>query len=235
MVQAGTIALLSAGYDPQDLLLRSPLVLLIIVVSAVGLLWVAVAWHRYILLDEMPGAVLPVFRGDRVFAYFLNSLLIGLVALGIGLVVFIPLGPLAAALANSGDNGVIVAVASTLVAAFIVTALLYRLMPILPASAVDKPIRLSEAWSATSGATESIVILALLSALSIVLLDLPTTFLARHVAWWAGSVWQLLVTWIEVMVGLSIITTLYGHYVEGRPVGKSKENTNSVNDALNPR
>ena len=46
-------------------------------------LWIAVGWHRFVLLGERASLV-PVFRGDRMWAYFLYSLGYGLILILIG-------------------------------------------------------------------------------------------------------------------------------------------------------
>jgi hypothetical protein len=186
------------------------------IVACVAALWTAVAWHRYVLLDETPGAALPVFHGDRVLAYFGNSLLLGLIALGIALVVMFPLGLVAAGFARGGGPFTYLAVVVPLISIFVIAVFMYRLALILPASAVGKPIRLSEAWAATSGTNGAIFVIALASAVCIVLISLPTAWLTWNAVWWVTALWEILVGWVQVIVGVSIITTLYGHYVEKR-------------------
>jgi hypothetical protein len=46
------------------------------------------------------------------------------------------------------------------------------------------------------------------------LLGIPATM---FVGAWTG-VFDVLLTWLSVVLMLSILTTLYGHYVEGRPL-----------------
>ncbi|MEP1929779.1 MAG: hypothetical protein ABJJ37_00680, partial [Roseibium sp.] len=46
-------------------------------------LWIAVAWHRYILMEEVPQGFLPKWHGDRMAAYFGRSILIMLIMVGI--------------------------------------------------------------------------------------------------------------------------------------------------------
>jgi hypothetical protein len=33
-----------------------------------------------------------------------------------------------------------------------------------------------------------------------------------------GLVWDFVFGWVQLMVGVSILTTLYGHYIEKRPL-----------------
>lgn len=44
------------------------------VVAFIATLWIAVAWHRFVLLNEAPQGLLPAFKGDRVMAYLLRML-----------------------------------------------------------------------------------------------------------------------------------------------------------------
>ena len=44
-------------------------------------LWIAVAWHRYILLNEVPTGLVPRFNGGAMLAYFGRGLLIGIAIL----------------------------------------------------------------------------------------------------------------------------------------------------------
>ena len=201
--------------SPTAMSVASAILGLIAVVAA---FWIAVAWHRYILLDEMPETIAPPFRGDRLLAYFGNSLLVGLIALGIGLVVFVPLGIVAGVTAGGGGTPLFLLLLVPLVGYFLITAFTYRFSLILPASAIGKPITLSQAWAATSVANGTIFALAFMSVLCIVLLTLPGLWIRSNVGSLAAVIWQTLVGWIELMVGVSIITTLYGHYIEKRPV-----------------
>jgi hypothetical protein len=57
----------------------------------------------------------------------------------------------------------------------------------------------------------------LLSVIGAMLLGLPNMFLFAPGSV-PGLIWQVVTQWVTVMVGASILTTLYGHYVEGRPL-----------------
>jgi len=187
-------------------------------IAAVAAFWIAVGWHRYILLDETTETIVPPFRGDRILAYFGNSLLVGLIAFGIGLVVFIPLGIVAGVTAGGGGTPFFVLMLVPLIAYFIITAICYRISLILPASAIGKPITLSQAWAATSGANGTIFALAFVSVVCVLLLTLPGLWIRSNLGVLPAFIWQTVVGWVELMVGISIITTLYGHYIEKRPV-----------------
>jgi hypothetical protein len=189
----------------------------------ISVLWIAVAWHRYVLIDEMPGSITPRFNGERLWAYFGRSLLVGVILFLLGMVVMIPFGLIVASIiaAAPGPLGALYASIPMFVAYLVIGLVGYRYSVILPAAAIGKPIGLSEAWEATGGANGAIFVLALVSSLSVVVLDFATAWVAIRSPWWIGVPLQLLVNWGELIVGVSIITTLYGHYVERRPLASS--------------
>ena len=95
--------------------------------------------------------------------------------------------------------------------------LLYRLSPILPAAALGNKLSFSEAIKATKGATFSFVVLGFsLAILSILFSFAELLFMHSPMAIMIGV--QLLFAWLIFLLNLSIITTIYGHYVEGRPL-----------------
>lgn len=191
------------------------LALLLGLVSAVALLWLAVAWHRYILLDEKPAGPLPAFRGDRMLSYFGYGLLIGVISIAVALVVGLVLGLLVAITGGA----IVVAFIVTVVTAFAVLVVNYRLSAILPGAALGQPVTLKAAWDATAGANGDIIVLAIVSALAAVAIDIPGMLLAST-GWGAviADLWYLATGWLKVMVGVSILTTLYGHFIEKRPL-----------------
>jgi hypothetical protein len=205
---------------PNPLAALQVVTLVFAIVGGLAALWIAVAWHRYVLLDESPGSTMPPFHGDRLLAYFGNSFIIGLIAFGLGLVIFMPLGFVAAGIAKGGGAVNYLILLVPLVGYFAIAAFIYRISHILPASAIGKPIKLSEAWAATSGTNVTIFVLALISVLCVLLLGLPVLWIRPNLGVLAGFLWQTVIGWIELMVAISIITTLYGHYIERRPLAQ---------------
>ena len=185
------------------------------IVAGLLYMWIAVAWHRFVLLDEMPGGWLPSFNSDRMLAYFGRSLLLILVAIAVA----IPIGFVNGMLIYASNGSQPVAFLTTLVLIFVILVISYRLAPMFPGAAVGQSIGLRAAWTATSGATGTILGLAIISALASVAIDLPT-FILRSLP--AGQLlvflWAAVTGWIKLMVGASILTTIYGHYVEKREI-----------------
>ena len=93
----------------------------------------------------------------------------------------------------------------------------YRLSLSLPAAALGEPMGFGASWGATKGAGGDILVLAILSVVAAVVIDLPPAFIFPNLTILAVA-WQFATGWVILMVGVSILTTLYGHYVERRPL-----------------
>lgn len=182
--------------------------LLMLVIS----LWIAVAWHRYVLLGEMPAGWVPVMRGGLMLGYFGRSILLALIVIiaaavmsTVSAVVLVLLGPMVAV----GGSMVL-----TMATAFY---LFYRLCAILPGGAVGKPVTLGEAWAATRGTGGTILSLVILSVLALLIVQIPT-MLSGDPNSTVSVVYGIVIGWPVMLVGSSILTTFYGHFIEGRTI-----------------
>ena len=184
------------------------------IVQWVATAWIAVRWHRFVLLEERPAGAIPPWDGALVWAYVARSIKVALVpiAVGIGLslallvAVLLP-PPLAAPLALIG--GLLVTVA--------LIALPLRIGLGLPAAALGGAMSTGESWRATEPAWGSILVLAVLSALLGYALGLPSALPGLPVA--ATLSITLVAGWAQLMVSAAVLTTPHGHLVEGRPLG----------------
>ena len=179
-------------------------------------LWIAVGWHRYVLKLEIPSGIVPVLHVDRLLAYFGRSILLFivlvLVAVVIGFVVALVLLPLV------GTSPGIGAGIAVFVLVYVPVAIVsYRLSLSLPAAALGEPMGFGASWGATKGAGGDILVLAILSVVAMVVIDLPPAIIFPNLTILAVA-WQFATGWVILMVGVSILTTLYGHYVERRPL-----------------
>jgi len=189
--------------------------LMVTVVTLVTSLWIAVAWHRYVLLQEDTGAAVPAFRGDRIAGYFGYSILVALVLIPVAMVLGLMVGVVAAPFMTAEP---------TMGAALVVGLLVYvpmvmigyRLSVVLPAAALGEPLGLPGAWNATKGETGSMLGLAVISVACAIAIQVPAPMILGDGP--IGLVWQIVAQWVVVMVGASILTTLYGHYVQQRPL-----------------
>jgi hypothetical protein len=194
-----------------------------ILASVVGYLWVAVAWHRFILLEENPGAFLPHFNGAQMFAYFVKGILVGLILIALMIPMILLMSIMVGTMGGVLLYALFVPALFTIPATFIV----YRLGMVLPAAAIGKKMTFSQSWVATkphSGAILVLTIVVALVYLAFGFLSLTFGMNAASVILSGGSVTlftvvNALVNWVSVMVGVSILTTLYGTTVEGRELG----------------
>ncbi len=172
------------------------------------MLWIVVSWHRFVLLEEYPSGLVPPFRFDRVLAYFGRLLMLGLIAL----IIMIPGALIMGMMAQSS---VALGILVWLGLIIFLTIGFYRASPILPGAAIGKPIKLSEAWQATSGASGAIALLVVLSILFQILLQLLASLLL-----FVPIIGVLIVLFASMLIvpliNVSILTTIYGVFIEKR-------------------
>ena len=179
-------------------------------VSIITALWIAVSWHRYVLVEEYPDSWIPKFHGSAMGAYFVRGFLIGLLIFGIVIVASLLVGLLTFWMGPLGAG------ITGLVAIATASYIFYRLCPILPAAAVGKPMKFGEAWKATDGTGATIAVLVLLVIVASVIIQLPTTFGGANSLF--GIAYSLIVNWLSMLIGVSVLTTFYGHFIEGRAI-----------------
>lgn len=189
-------------------------VLLSGIVSLVLSLWIAVGWHRYVLRMEGGASIVPAFRGGAILRYLGYTLLITIIVIPVGI-----LGGIIAGLAFGGmamgpgqaGGGLGLMLAMGVLVYLPVLAVFFRLSPVLPAAALDEPLGIGAAWKATAD-WEAMLTLAVLSALCTGCLTLLSAGLPGGLGIAIGIAGQ----WVLTMVGASILTTIYGHYIEKR-------------------
>jgi hypothetical protein len=188
----------------------------VFVVSFVASLWIAVAWHRFILLEEAPGGVVPPFNGAAFGSYFVAGLIFAAILIAVAIPVSLLAGVLLFPLmmAGSGQPGFFGALLFGALVYLPMAYVGYRISPILPSAAVGARMALKDAWYATGTSGAAFVVLTLVSVLASVIIQAPGGWLG----WPLGPIWLFLVQWATVLVGASILTTIYGHYVEKRPL-----------------
>lgn len=167
--------------------------------------WAAVAWHRYSLLAERPGGVLPRFNAALFWAYVGAGVRVG----GMGLLMFVPLTVAVGILAPMIGNIWLVMVLMG-IPMLLISARLLRYSLVMPAAALGKRMTLSEAAAATEGHNGTFV------TLTVMLWLIGTLSEAGFGDGWAGLAISLLLLWFSLALGLSVLTTLYGVCVEKR-------------------
>lgn len=189
---------------------------LIWLVQALSALWIAVAWHRFILTEERPTGFIPAFNSGALISYFIAGVIFFLVILVVAIPVGILAGLLSAPFMMGGGFGMVLGGLILFFLVWIPVAYVsYRISPILPSAALENRIALREAWYATGTSGAAFVVLAVASMVLLWVANLPVGWLAR-LSPFLGFVWAFVVQWASLLVGVSILTTIYGHYVEKR-------------------
>lgn len=191
--------------------------LAVLIVSIIAGIWIAVGWHRFVLLAERPDTYVPVFRGDLMKAYFLKSLLLGLIIIALSIVLGVIVGLIASPLMSMG-GGFFALLIMTLLVQVPVIFLALRITAILPGSAIGVDHPLMAGWEATKADNVPLLQLALILGAAIWVINLIGVFVFGSITILA-VVWHTITGWFVMMVGVSILTTLYGHYIEKRPLG----------------
>lgn len=210
--EAMTDAMVAAGGSLLLLVLLALLVLLF--VSG----WVAVSWHRFVLLEEYP-SVIPGISGRPIWPYvwlvFVLGIVLFLISLPLGFVLGLVALPFVGP--DPGQPGAALAFGLVILFSSVLTWFWFRFGLILPARSVGRSMTMGESWRSTAPAAGSIfgavLILLIFSLGSGVLVSL--VFGDGLV----GTALDTAVNWVGLMVGMSMLTTLYGHLVEGRPLG----------------
>jgi hypothetical protein len=198
---------LSRGTMSPDIALAT---LLFVIVYVFVSAWIAVAWHRFILLEEYPG-LLPALAGRPVLPYLGKTMLLGLVMIIAMIPAFVVIGLLSGILGPTSGLFSIVGIGLALYVSYV----WLRIGLVLPATAVARPMGIGEAWRSTGPYANAIlgtgaILILINSGVSIVGTILPGSL---------ALVLDLAVSWVIVMVSTSVLTTLYGVIVERRTLG----------------
>ena len=170
--------------------------------------WIAVAWHRFILLEEYPG-VLPALADRPIGNYVAKSIVIALILILIGaaagMVVMMLLSMGGLFLLSMGMGLVML----------LINYLGLRFGLILPAAAVGQNMSIGQSMEKTKSASGQILgvttILIALNFASTLIVGMFYEF-ATIIAF----VLDIATNWLFIMVNVSVLTTLYGMLIEGR-------------------
>lgn len=128
-------------------------------------------------------------------------------------------------LAGMGLQNVILVMVLTVIAMLCVMSILLRLNTALPAAAIGAAEPIQTAWKATSGQGGTFLLLVMMMAA----LQIPMNMIGLLPTGPANTgflmIFDLLLllmgSWVYMIISLSILTTLYGHFVENRPLRTS--------------
>jgi len=187
--------------------------LLVLVPQAVASLWIVITWHRFILLEEAQDGWVPPLRPGRTLAYFALSVGIVLIFAAVAFPVVYATVVLAAALGLRG-----MAVALTLAVLLLLSPLSQRALLVLPASAIGQPLSFGDALTLTRDHYWTMLIVAVSGSAMQHGLSTVLSFVGGTST--VGPVAALFLTLLlQPLLWASVLTTLYGVFVEKRPLG----------------
>lgn len=192
---------------------------LISLVALLSVSSIAVNWHRYILRDEVPVGWQRLRLDGLVWRYFGNWIrgaLITMLAIVPLAIIFGLIGGVSGGM-SSGLMGTYLAIA-----ALIAVPVSFRLFVKLPATAVgNTSFTFRDAWAATRGNSLQLLVIGLLLAGGIMGAAAITQSLIvavgnNPVVFTLGVVVREAVQWVGTILSVTILTSLYGFFVEGR-------------------
>ena len=194
--------------------------LIVLAANLVSFASIAVNWHRYILLDQVPAGG-EILRLDGLTWRYLGNLVLIWLMVFVSLLICMFLLRLLAGLST-----LTAIVAFFLGLAAILTAVIsfYRLSVKLPAIAIGRrDFSLGHAWAATEGNWQPFLLIVLFMFLLVlaVLLAAGTVFYAlvslnATIGVVIGVVVLTILTWLLSIFGITLLTSFYGFFVEGR-------------------
>ncbi len=192
---------------------------------------IAVNWHRYVLRDEMPVGMQRLRLDSLTLRYFFNVIgIIIIIAVMSGLItipiVLLLIGMGVSVIGSGNELNGGAAVLMTIVILPLIALVLvtfYRLSVKLPAIALDRhDFGFGDAWRATQNNFWRFLGLFLLLALcSIVVLlaILAATYIFKNFGIVGLSISlaiQVMLNWLTTIFGVTILTSLYGYFIESR-------------------
>lgn len=168
--------------------------------------WVAVPFHRYFLCNRKPDTLSVPDRATG--GYLLRSILIGV--LGTLLLFAVIIAPLIALMTIVRDIPQVWLQRIVMIPVFLVMPFIMRWAVCLPGIAIGADAALERGNQATSRQYRTFLLLALFSAGFSFLFDELIALTGLPVLYHTSS------QWLAILLNLSILTTIWGHFVEGR-------------------
>lgn len=202
------------GFENDQVASMIFLGVLSVLAGVLVLIWGIVGWHRYVLNGGPATWLTPV--GYRNFLRYVFDLIV--IFIFFALVLLIPIRFTLNLLIATNAQAALATISPF--ASVLIIWLFLCVSPLLPSSAIDKRIGLEDAWRATSKGRLALLWVGVVwvvvdqlgtRALGSLALTLTTTesirvFMAAQMVWMA----------IFGMWGVSLITTIYGYFVEDR-------------------
>ncbi|WP_187428754.1 hypothetical protein ROLI_011380 [Roseobacter fucihabitans] len=184
------------------------------IIGGVGVLLIAVYWHRYALLegDARDQIMRP---GVGVLAQYLGKLIVVFLVLLIAAIPAILL-IFGTTLILSGGSATLVIVVGVGIG-ILFSWIAMRISLTLPAAALGTRLAIVDSLQATKPLSGAILRVAvILAVMNTMLAGVITSLAAASLA--AAVVGQLVLSYFQIIVSISVLSTLYGHLVQHRPL-----------------
>lgn len=194
------------------------------IVSLFTLSWALVNWHRFVLLEERPSGWIPPLHAEQMKAYAIKAILMAALLVLIIFVMGLLLGFLMTVVPSiefflARSFGIV----GLFVIGVLISGLYYwitlRYSLALPAAAIgDKSYGLFASWRETASYFKP---LYGLSFLAVLMYSLPNLLIQIGVMQTGGQifVFTLIFGYVSLILGASVLTTLYGVIVEKCELG----------------
>lgn len=181
-----------------------------VVFGALFLVWPLIGWHRFVLRDEPVKLMTHVGKG-KIAHYLLCTLYLTAISFVLLMLLFLVTKFLVASFWREIDeaeplSGIILGIATIPAYWFF-----YRLSPILPSVAVGRRISMNAAFRATSSGAMALLWIAIFDAGAVFALEQLKIVFADK-----SSYAMVGVDLFLALLHLSLITTIYGYFVEDR-------------------
>ena len=198
---------------------------------------VAIGWHRFVLREEIPDSFYVLHRGWPLGRYIWNSLKIGLIISLLAIAILYVFSLLAPEFMVPGWGMKLSAVRRMSVAQLVISLVIFqpiigivfvwvflRMGLVFPAIAVGKKLSLRDSFRLTDAIAGPLVI----TAISMILFQFIPKFLDLLLTASLGSgtflttlvmpLVTLVFAWFSFFIGFGVLTVVYGHLVENRPI-----------------
>ncbi|KIN61511.1 Membrane protein [Sulfitobacter noctilucae] len=214
-----TLAALRAS-EPETMMPSASSLLYFSIIGLVGLLayaLMAVLWHRHVLLNGAEDTEVLRPAPSVYLGYIWRAIVVGMVQILAVLPLTLAIALLGGAVVSAGAGGLPVSVIGVLGSVIFIWIAL-RFSVVLPAAAIGERMAVLESWQITRAVSAELWgVAAMITGINTLFytlsLILPEAGVLPMLA-------QTVILIIEGLMFISVLTTLYGHLVEGRSLGQ---------------
>ncbi len=187
---------------------------IILILYSIVAPWIAVLWHRFMLLNEQSNSNIPSWKGGLIWKYLLKSIKVTLILF----LIIVPLGLIAGVIAGMSGSLAFFELYGTFFFILIATYFFLRIGLVLPAVALGGNMTIKESWKKTKTVNGGIFIASILLTIFSSIMQFYAFFPNANILQnqFIMPILDFFTGWIGLMLGISILTTLYGHLVDGR-------------------